>query len=88
MRFLEEASDRATVLEVQAPDRIGVLSDIAGALASCGLDVQRAMVQTIGDAVVDAFYVAEADGSRVTGESRRAEVEAAVHAAVDAQPVA
>ncbi|OWY62129.1 hypothetical protein B7486_60080, partial [cyanobacterium TDX16] len=88
VRFFDDASDRATVVEVHAPDGVGVLSAIAGALASCGLDVQQAMVQTIGDAVVDSFYVQEADGSRVSDLERRAEVAAAVRGALEAQPVA
>ena len=82
LRFLDDASDRATVVEVQAPDGVGVLSDITAALAACHLDVQRAMVQTIGDVVVDTFYVCEADGARVSDLARRAEVEAAVRGAL------
>jgi [protein-PII] uridylyltransferase len=88
VRFFDDASDRCTVVEVHAPDRVGVLSDISGAFASCGLDVQRALVQTIGDAVVDTFYVAEADGSRVSSPDRRAEVEDAVRGALEARAVA
>lgn len=85
LRFLDDASDRATVVEVQAPDGVGVLSDITAALAACQLDVQRAMVQTIGDLVVDTFYVCEADGARVSDLARRAEVEAAVRGALGAR---
>jgi [protein-PII] uridylyltransferase len=88
VRFLDDASDRSTVIEVHAPDGVGVLSAITGALADCGLDVQRALVQTLGDDVVDSFYVCEADGSRVSSLERRGEVEQAVRGALDAQPVA
>lgn len=88
VRFFDDASDRATVVEVQAPDRIGALSAIAGALAACGLDVQRALVQTIGDVVVDSFYVQEADGGRVAHADRRSEVAAAVRGALAARAVA
>ena len=47
----------ATVVEVHAPDAIGVLYRITRALAELDLDIRSAKVQTLGDQVVDAFYV-------------------------------
>ena len=51
------ASRDATVVEVHAPDSIGVLYRITRALAELDLDIVSAKVQTLGDRVVDAFYV-------------------------------
>ena len=52
-----EASETATVLEVRAPDEIGLLHRITRALFEAGLDVVSARVSTLGEMVVDAFYV-------------------------------
>jgi [protein-PII] uridylyltransferase len=79
--FHDDASSDATVIEVRAADRIGVLHCIAKALAELGLDIRHATVQTIGDEVVDTFYVRTAGGRLVTDEFHRGEIEwAVVHA--------
>jgi len=51
------ASERATVVEVRAPDSRGLLHVLAGTLAHHGLDVASAHVSTLGHEVVDTFYV-------------------------------
>ena len=69
-----EASKTATVLEVRAPDEIGLLHRITRALFEAGLDVVSARVSTLGEMVVDAFYVRESGGSKVTDASRLSEI--------------
>jgi [protein-PII] uridylyltransferase len=69
-----EASETATVLEVRAPDEIGLLHRITSALFDTGLDVVSARVSTLGEMVVDAFYVRESGGSKVTDVSRLSEI--------------
>jgi len=61
-----EASDYSTVIEVGAPDRIGLLYDITSALAELTLDVHLAKVATYTDRVIDSFYVRDALGRKVT----------------------
>ena len=51
------------------PTRIGVLYRITRALAELDLDIRTAKVQTLGDQVVDAFYVR--DRGRREGHRRR-----------------
>jgi [protein-PII] uridylyltransferase len=51
------ASDFATVVEIGAADRIGLLYDITRTLAELGLDVHLAKVATYDGRVVDSFYV-------------------------------
>jgi len=72
-----EASARATLVEVRAPDGIAVLYRITRALADLGLDVRHAKVATLGAEVVDAFYVVDGAGAKV-GISRRQEVQRTV----------
>ena len=69
-----EASETATVLEIRAPDEIGMLHRITRALFDAGLDVVSARVSTLGEMVVDAFYVRESGGSKVTDASRLSEI--------------
>lgn len=60
-----DASEAATVIEVRAPDGVGVLYRIATALAACGLDVISARVATLGHEVVDSFYLTDSEGQKV-----------------------
>ena len=76
-----EASDRATVLEVRAADRQGVVHLVCAALASLGLSVVSAHVNTLGPQAMDVFYVQEPDGG-VLAPDRAADAAAAVSAAL------
>jgi [protein-PII] uridylyltransferase len=76
--WMDEASSAASVVEVRAHDRIGLLYRLTRALADTGLDVRSARMTTLGAEVVDAFYVADADGDLVTDPARRLEVEKAL----------
>jgi [protein-PII] uridylyltransferase len=73
-----ETSDVATVVEVEAPDGIGVLYRITTALLECDLDIVSAKVQTLGADAVDAFYVRDASGRKITDAAYLAEVERAI----------
>lgn len=84
VRIDNSASPEATVLEVHADDGTGLLERICRAMAEMDLDVRSAKVQTLGDRVVDAFYVRGADGAKITDEVHLAEVRRAVLHALDA----
>jgi [protein-PII] uridylyltransferase len=76
--FFDEASSNATVIEVRAPDQHGILHRITKAMAEVGLDIRHATVQTIGDEVLDAFYVRTAGGEKLTDQFHRSEVVKAI----------
>jgi [protein-PII] uridylyltransferase len=71
-------SDLATVVEVQARDGIGVLYRITQALLECDLDIVSAKVQTLGADAVDAFYVRDRSGAKVTDPDHLVEIERAI----------
>jgi [protein-PII] uridylyltransferase len=75
VRFDDAASTTATVVEVHARDRIGVLYKVSRAFAEFDLDVRTAKIQTMGDLIVDAFYVTHTDGSLLTDPDLRDELE-------------
>jgi [protein-PII] uridylyltransferase len=85
VRVDNEASSNATVVEVRAPDRIGLLYRVTKAIADLGLDIRHARVQTLGPDVVDSFYVRGAAG-KVTDEYHLAELRRALLHASDPGP--
>jgi [protein-PII] uridylyltransferase len=82
IRFDNEASDVFTVIEIGAPDRIGLLFDVTRTFAELELDVHLAKVATYGARVVDAFYVRDAIGLRIEAPERAAEIERALRARI------
>ena len=75
VRFDDSASSNATFLEVRAPDKVGVLYRITKAIADIGLDIRHARIQTVGNEVIDSFYVRTATGAKIIDEFHRLEVE-------------
>lgn len=73
-----DASDFFTVVEISAPDRIGLLFDVARAFHELELDVHVAKVATMGTRVVDAFYVRDLFGMKVEDPEHVREIERAV----------
>jgi len=73
-----DASDEASVVEVRAEDAVGVLYRITRAFYDLRLDIRHAKVQTLGDEVVDSFYVVDQRGAKLVDESRIAELRRAV----------
>ena len=76
-----EASAHATVLEVRAADRPGVVYQVCAALARLDVAVRSAHVNTLGPQAVDVFYLQEA-GAEALGDQRAAEAAHAVRAAL------
>ncbi len=64
--ILPGASDRATVLEVRAADRPGLLHALGRALAVEGIDIRSAHVATYAAQAVDVLYLAEPSGERLS----------------------
>ncbi len=81
--FENHASDDATVIDVRAADHIGTLYRITRTLADFDLDIRFAKVQTLGTDVVDAFYVRDRSGSKITEQPRLAEIERAILHAIE-----
>jgi [protein-PII] uridylyltransferase len=80
--LVDDASSTATVIEVRAHDRPGLLWRIGRALGDCGLNVRAARVETLGAEAVDVFYVVDASGGPVGGTRIRGKIAAQVLAAL------
>jgi [protein-PII] uridylyltransferase len=68
---IADDSAQATIVEVAARDRVGLLYAITHTLAELGLDISLAKVATEGEKVADVFYVTRA-GQRITDAGERA----------------
>ena len=82
VRFDNEASEEATVIDVEAPDAIGMLYRITKAFSDLDLDIRSAKVQTLGAHVIDAFYLRDRHGKKIVDAEALGEIERAVLHAV------
>lgn len=80
--LVDDASATATVVEVRAHDRPGLLWRIGRAFGDCGLDVRAARVETLGAEAVDVFYVVDRAGRPLGDDAQRSLVRDQVLAAL------
>ncbi len=60
-----QSSDKSTILEVQAADRLGLAYKLASTLAGLALDIVFAKVATEKHLALDVFYVTDAAGQKL-----------------------
>ncbi|HWA89036.1 MAG TPA: [protein-PII] uridylyltransferase [Rhizomicrobium sp.] len=75
VRFDNDASTTATVLELEALDRPGLLYDVTRALFESGLSISSAIVSTYGERAMDVFYVRDGYGHKIVHPVRLASIE-------------
>ena len=68
VRVLHNESAHSTVIEVRAPDALGLLWAITASLSELDLDIHVAKIDTLGARVVDVFYVRSAWGDKLNDE--------------------
>ncbi|MBI5775771.1 MAG: [protein-PII] uridylyltransferase [Nitrospirae bacterium] len=78
-----ETSDRATIIDVFAEDRQGLLYVITRAIFTLGLSVQAARISTRLDQVADVFYVTDSKGGKVTDPARLEAIRATLKGEID-----
>ena len=54
------------MVEIEAPDESGLLARVAGVFRDLDFDVSAALVSTLGDRVVDTFYLRDSHGAKPT----------------------
>jgi [protein-PII] uridylyltransferase len=77
VRVLQEASAHSSVVEVRTRDALGLLYAITAALSDLDIDIHVAKIDTLGERVVDVFYVRTAQGLKFDDDQAR-EVERSI----------
>ncbi|ACI99972.1 [protein-PII] uridylyltransferase [Rhodospirillum centenum] len=72
------ASTAHTVVEVNGPDRPGLLYAVTRALTRLNLQIASAKVATYGNMAVDVFYVKDVFGLKVTHEAKLTQIRQAL----------
>jgi [protein-PII] uridylyltransferase len=73
------ASQFFSVVEVRAPDQVGLLYRIASALRAEALDIHHARIATTPEGAVDVFYVRTLEGDKIPSEACSSVGEALTH---------
>ena len=68
----------ATIIDIRAQDRVGLLYAISDTFYNLNLDIRIAKISTEGSTAMDSFYVTEEDGGKVTNVDRIDEVKNAL----------
>ena len=76
-----EATNLYTLLEVQTPDRLGLLYDLLRALGKLKINVVLSRIATEKGAAIDSFYVVDQEGERITGAETMQNIQTAVQQA-------
>ena len=65
-----KASNRYTVIEVNARDRPALLHALAHALFQSKVTIHSAHIATYGERAVDTFYLTDLTGDKISGATR------------------
>jgi [protein-PII] uridylyltransferase len=79
--FDSEASGTATLVEIVAEDRPGLLYDLASAIAANGCNIEVVLIDTQAHKAIDVFYVTKS-GKKLEPDQQQP-LKAALHRACD-----
>ena len=71
VHFDSNACDSATLIEIIAEDRPGLLYDLSSAISTAGCNIDVVLIDTEGRKAIDVFYVAT-NGSKLSSNLRDA----------------
>jgi [protein-PII] uridylyltransferase len=70
VKINNQDSDFYTIIEIIGEDRFGILYEITQALTDHGCDIHFARVSTLGNRIVDVFYVQDTWGEKIEEKNR------------------
>lgn len=80
--FDNESSDSFTIIDITAPDRVGLLYRITRSLYELNIDIASAKVSTEGARAMDSFYVTDLLRKKITDPARLGKIKEALLAAL------
>jgi len=80
--FENDSLASATVLRVQASDRVGLLYDILQTIADSGLNITQARVETVANMAQDIFHLTDENGQKINEVLRMDELKRRLEAAL------
>jgi [protein-PII] uridylyltransferase len=63
-------SDFYTIIEITGEDRLGILYEITQALTDHGCNISFARISTLGNRIVDVFYVQDEWGEKIVEKQK------------------
>jgi len=82
LTFDNDRFDDYTVLQVEAPDRVGLLHDILEAISTCDVDIVHAVIVTEEDEAADVFFMTGTDGRKIRDAGRLEQIRDMVRSAL------
>ena len=64
------SSKTHTIIEINAKDKVGLLSSVSAELFDLGLQISTARISTYGLRAVDVFYIKDITGRKVVDEKK------------------
>ncbi len=75
-----------TLVDIQTPDRLGLLYKMLHAIAEAGVQIALSRISTEKGAAIDAFYVTDPEGKKLRSATAIARLQKALQAASQALP--
>jgi [protein-PII] uridylyltransferase len=72
VKINNQDSDFYTIVEVVGEDRLGVLHELTQALTDHGCDIYFSKISTLGNRIIDVFYVQDNLGEKIAGKDEMA----------------
>jgi [protein-PII] uridylyltransferase len=70
VKINNQDSDFYTIVEITGEDRLGILYEITQALTDHGCDIHFARILTLGNRIVDVFYVQDEWGEKIAEKNK------------------
>lgn len=72
--MVDNSPDRHTVIEVVAPDRLGLLYDLVERISRSGFEITYARITTEAAAAIDTFHITAPEGRKIVDEEKLADL--------------
>lgn len=81
--FNNHDSSDYSILEIQTPDRLGLLHQILKVLTECDLDIDLAKINTEKGAAMDVFYLTDSQGQKISNAETLALIQSRLKETID-----